>query len=191
MVRITCSLKRRPDISFEEFDEIWTNHAKVFTGIKYTQDNFIRYTQFHVKKDLGAPFLEFGMANVNEFDGIAHFDMENVDVFVNLMKDDEYLRVVAPDEQRFLDRGSVQIHIGVDEDFSSEILCGNILAKGFVRVPIQLLELVISVNDGQPSPKKEFLWPFAAMSTSPETAIPAASPADSSRKCPVEGQSHD
>ncbi|KAJ7582204.1 hypothetical protein C8J56DRAFT_1056350 [Mycena floridula] len=112
MVHITVSLKHRPDISFEEFDEIWTNHAKVFTGIKYTQDNVIRYTQFHVKKDLGAPFLEFGMANVNEFDGIAHFDVERVDVLVNLMKDEEYLRVVVPDEDRFLDRTSVRIHIG-------------------------------------------------------------------------------
>ncbi|KAJ7582231.1 hypothetical protein C8J56DRAFT_1168228 [Mycena floridula] len=112
MVHITVSLKRRPDISFEEFDEIWTNHAKVFTGIKYVQDNFIRYTQFHVKKDLGAPFVELGMANVNEFDGMAHFDVERVDVFVNLMKDEEYLRVVVPDEDRFLDRTSVRIHIG-------------------------------------------------------------------------------
>ncbi|KAJ7575449.1 hypothetical protein C8J56DRAFT_975396 [Mycena floridula] len=52
------------------------------------------------------------MANVNEFDGMAHFDVERVDVFINLMKDEEYLRVVVPDEDRFLDRTSVRIHIG-------------------------------------------------------------------------------
>ncbi|KAJ7582215.1 hypothetical protein C8J56DRAFT_957246 [Mycena floridula] len=115
MVHITVSLKRRPDISFEEFDEIWTNHAKVFSGIKYVQDNFIRYTQFRIKKDLGAPFLAAGRKNVNTFDGIAHFEMESVDVFVNLVKDEEYLRVVVPDEDRFVDRASVQIHIGVEE----------------------------------------------------------------------------
>ncbi|KAJ7582158.1 hypothetical protein C8J56DRAFT_1168184 [Mycena floridula] len=111
MIRITGAFKHRPDISFEEFEDIWTNHAKVFNSIKYVQNNIIRYTQ----KDVGAPLREIGLENVNQFDGIGHFDVESVDVYLNLLKDEDYLRVVVPDAQRFLDIGSVQISIGVEE----------------------------------------------------------------------------
>ncbi|KAE9408857.1 hypothetical protein BT96DRAFT_985194 [Gymnopus androsaceus JB14] len=115
MVRFSFFIKRRPDITFEQFDERWTNFAKIVQSLRCVQEHSISYTQFHIKPDLGAPLVAAGFPNVNVFDGIAHIDVESADVLIKLMQDEEYLRVANVNEQTFADMTAIHTNIGVEE----------------------------------------------------------------------------
>ncbi|KAJ7582103.1 hypothetical protein C8J56DRAFT_244234 [Mycena floridula] len=112
MFRVAILLKRRSDLSFEEFEKLWENHAKLYANLKYVQENFIRYLQFHPKADLAAQLENRGLGEINAIDGIQAFDATSIDAFLGLLEDEEYKRVIIPDEARFLDREATRINVG-------------------------------------------------------------------------------
>ncbi|KAE9386860.1 hypothetical protein BT96DRAFT_891349 [Gymnopus androsaceus JB14] len=114
-IRITCLLKRAPNMTHEQFSEHWSkNHAHIFTNLDAVKKNLVRYNQFHVLPQYNETFESMGLP-IAPFDGAAEFYVEKLDNLLALFGDEQYQKNAIPDEKNFLDRNSVQIMIGEDK----------------------------------------------------------------------------
>ncbi|KIJ24680.1 hypothetical protein M422DRAFT_39056 [Sphaerobolus stellatus SS14] len=111
-IRTVAFLKRRPDITHEQFIERWgQNHAKIFTSLEVTKRNIIRYSQLHVNLQHSKTLNQAGL-QVASFDGMVEMEVENLDDFLAIFTDEEFLKIGSPDEDNFLDKTSVQVIVG-------------------------------------------------------------------------------
>ncbi|KIM35575.1 hypothetical protein M413DRAFT_32431 [Hebeloma cylindrosporum] len=114
-IRVTCLIKRRPDLTHEQFSEHWgKKHAEIFTSLKAVKTNIVRYNQFHVLEPQSKASAAAGLP-IADFDGAAEFWVESLQDLFALFGDEEYLKKAVPDEANFLDRSSVQILVGEDQ----------------------------------------------------------------------------
>ncbi|KIJ36613.1 hypothetical protein M422DRAFT_782153 [Sphaerobolus stellatus SS14] len=111
-VKIIALLKRRPDITHEQFIERWgENHAKILASLDVTKRNIIRYSQLHVNLQYTETLKQAGRPAA-DFDGVVEMEVEKLDDFLDIFTDEGYLKVAYPNEDSFLDRTSVQIVAG-------------------------------------------------------------------------------
>lgn len=61
------------------------------------------HPQFHFKPDVNAALVQQGVAAM-PYIGIATFEAESVEQILEIFQDPEYLRIIVPDENKFLDR---------------------------------------------------------------------------------------
>ncbi|KDR82193.1 hypothetical protein GALMADRAFT_58684, partial [Galerina marginata CBS 339.88] len=114
-IRVTCLIKRRPDLTHEQFSEHWSKkHGEIFTSLKAVKTNIVRYNQFHVLEPQSRALAEAGLP-IAEFDGAAEFWVDKLEDLLALFGDGEYLKNAVPDEANFLDRSSVQLLVGEDQ----------------------------------------------------------------------------
>ncbi|CAL1696219.1 unnamed protein product [Somion occarium] len=113
-IRVVCLIKRRPDLTQEQFSEHWSkNHGRIFTSLKAVKENIIRYNQFHVLEQPSQELAKIGLP-VAPYDGAAEFTIEKIEDLLALFGDEEYQKNAIPDEGNFLDRNIVQVLVGED-----------------------------------------------------------------------------
>ena len=100
MIKLIAFLKRRSDLTSEEFHEHWRNvHGPLIATTPDVARHIHRYEQNHGAagdEDVGPP----------EWDGVAVQWFQDIDAFMAFVSDPAYADLIGPDEERFLDRAS-------------------------------------------------------------------------------------
>ncbi|KAH8896081.1 hypothetical protein GQ53DRAFT_819234 [Thozetella sp. PMI_491] len=112
LVRITILVRKRNDVSHEEFHKYWSEeHPNIWLSVPIVQDKIVKYSQFHGNEALK---IAYGSAiPFASYDGAAEMWAASADDLV--FTDVEYLRIVVPDEEKFLKRAEAQMVIGWEE----------------------------------------------------------------------------
>ncbi|KAI8156523.1 Dehydratase aurZ [Colletotrichum sp. SAR 10_70] len=102
-------LKRKADLTQEEFYHHWENVHGPLVRPWAEKHGFISYTQVHAAQGMNKEATPIGPesrdANSLEgFDGCAVFELPSFEVFAAAFKDDYYLNVIEPDEKNFIDK---------------------------------------------------------------------------------------
>ncbi|KAH7227137.1 uncharacterized protein BKA55DRAFT_626588 [Fusarium redolens] len=125
IVRITFLLRKRDDITHEQFHKYWSEeHPKIWLSVPIVKEKLVKYSQFHVdeKVDLSAT----GLPPVAPFDGAATMWAKSLEDLHAVFTDPEYNRIVVPDEEKFLKRAEAVPMVGWDEDrFVTEGMLGG------------------------------------------------------------------
>lgn len=104
MIKVTILLRRNPSRTLEQFIEYHKNeHAALFMSLPVVQQTVRRYVQQH---SLGIALEGLPLAG---YDGITELWFDDVESFGRCFSDEEYLRVVRPDEMNLLDLGACGI----------------------------------------------------------------------------------
>ncbi|KAI0743810.1 hypothetical protein C8Q80DRAFT_1355588 [Daedaleopsis nitida] len=113
-VRVAGLVVPKPGMSLEEFHDYWLNtHAKLFSSIAIAKRNLTKYEQFHLDaKSAAALGAVIPGCTTPPYAGIGILEAESLDKIFEIFQDEEYLRVVAPDEERFIARKDMQILAG-------------------------------------------------------------------------------
>ncbi|RPD63987.1 hypothetical protein L227DRAFT_521254 [Lentinus tigrinus ALCF2SS1-6] len=113
-VRLAVLMAPKPGLSFKEFDRYWLDvHANVFSSIAIVKQNLLKYEQFHLDPKYEAVINASSLAkSKSPFRGIAIFEATSLDKIFEIFQDEEYLRVVVPDELNFFDHEKAQILAG-------------------------------------------------------------------------------
>ncbi|KAG5644109.1 hypothetical protein DXG03_009128 [Asterophora parasitica] len=108
-VRLIVFLKRRSDLTREEFSHYWNGpHAELFLSLDIVKKNVIKYEQAHVNDKFVKAPLALGLTE-SDWDGLVVLDGESYEKLFEVFSSEEYAKIVAPDEENFLDRAKVQI----------------------------------------------------------------------------------
>ncbi|KAI0330150.1 hypothetical protein GY45DRAFT_1324033 [Cubamyces sp. BRFM 1775] len=116
--RMVVLVTPKAGVSQEEFSAYWKEkHAPLFLTIAISKRNLFKYEQFHVDPKLtsllGANSGWSESASVlPKFGGVAAFEAESPEKILEIFQDEEYLRVVAPDEGVFCDKAGLYILAG-------------------------------------------------------------------------------
>ncbi len=98
MIKFTILLKRKPSLSHEQFVEHHKSvHADIFMSVPAVKETVRRYVQQHA-----IPVELPGMPPV-KYDGITELWFDDFAGLARCFSDPEYLAVVRPDEESFLD----------------------------------------------------------------------------------------
>ena len=98
MIKFSILLKRKPSLTRAEFIYHHRNvHAALFMSVPVVKETVRRYVQQHaLPVDLpGMPPLKY--------DGITELWFDDIDAIGRLFSDAEYMRVIRPDEESFID----------------------------------------------------------------------------------------
>ncbi|KAF6227375.1 hypothetical protein HO133_008819 [Letharia lupina] len=86
-------------------DRYWKNqHAELFSSIAIVKKNLLSYVQAHVNEEASAQLKQVGFP-VSDADGMAIFEAPSYAMTAACFQDEEYQKIVVPDEENFLDRG--------------------------------------------------------------------------------------
>ncbi|TRM64207.1 EthD domain-containing protein [Schizophyllum amplum] len=109
-VRFAILVKRRKDMSYEEFADYWLNHhAKVFMGTRIVHKSLLRYEQMHTSAQTAKAWNELNGIPITEYDGIAMFEADSFQDIQDMWASDEYKAIIAPDELKFADLENSQV----------------------------------------------------------------------------------
>ena len=98
MIKFSILLKRKPSLSQAEFVEYHRHsHAALFLSVPVVKETVRRYVQQHALP------VELPGMPPPKYDCITELWFDDVDAIGRLFSDDEYLRVIRPDEARFID----------------------------------------------------------------------------------------
>ena len=102
MLRMTVFVRRRDGLSHDEFLEHWhTRHGPLIAGTPELARTLVRYEQHPVSG--GVP----DWAGTPGYDGVAVQWFRSFADFEAFLAAPAYAELVAPDEERFLDRSSI------------------------------------------------------------------------------------
>lgn len=97
MVKLFAFIRRRPDMTAEDFHTHWReHHGPLIAGTPVLSRHILRYEQ-HPRHHPG------GLSGSAGIDGVAVQWFESMDHFRAFITDPAYAELVAVDEQRFLD----------------------------------------------------------------------------------------
>ncbi|KAL1708209.1 hypothetical protein EV121DRAFT_197571 [Schizophyllum commune] len=109
-VRMAILVKRRKDMSYDEFADYWLNHhAKVFMSTRIVHKCLLRYEQMHISSSTAKAWNELKGIPITGFDGIAMFEAESYQDIQEMWDSEEYQTVIYPDELQFVDHESSQV----------------------------------------------------------------------------------
>ncbi|KAI0330151.1 hypothetical protein GY45DRAFT_1324034 [Cubamyces sp. BRFM 1775] len=116
--RMTILAAPKDGVSQEEFSTyLKEKHAPLFLSIAISKRNLLKYEQFHVDSKLtttlnaSADWHESGSTHP-KFWALAVLEAESPEKILEIFQDEEYLRVVAPDESVVCDRAGSYILAG-------------------------------------------------------------------------------
>ncbi|KAG6549698.1 hypothetical protein Mapa_008678 [Marchantia paleacea] len=114
VLKLTLLVKRKEGISFEDFDNHWTNnHGPLLASIPIFKEKLIKYTQVHMsQKHMN---IMNGLPMMKGYDGIMEAYAEKMEDFEALFECEEYKSIIMPDEDLFVDRSQCQMFIGYEE----------------------------------------------------------------------------
>ncbi|KAK6510266.1 hypothetical protein TWF481_004983 [Arthrobotrys musiformis] len=108
--------KKKPGMSDEKFNEYWAHiHGPLCIELmqKY---GIIRNAQLHVNNAKMQFIKEHTPAfQLSEWDGVEDFYVRDLKNFTDLLSDEEYKSILAPDAQRFV--GGPEMALLVGEDY--------------------------------------------------------------------------
>ncbi|KAL1739827.1 hypothetical protein HDZ31DRAFT_47477 [Schizophyllum fasciatum] len=103
-VRMAILVKRRKDMSYDDFADYWLNHhAKVFMSTRIVHKCLLRYEQMHISAGTAKAWNELKGIPITNFDGIAMFEAESYEDIQEMWDSEEYQTVIYPDELQFVD----------------------------------------------------------------------------------------
>ena len=98
MVKFTILLKRKPDLSHEQFvDHHRNRHAALFMSMPVVKAHVRRYVQQHALP------VELPGLPPAKYDGVTELWFDDAAGIAAVFSDDEYMRTIRPDEAAFLD----------------------------------------------------------------------------------------
>lgn len=99
LLKVSCFLTRRPDLSHDEFHRYWTEvHTPMLAKPMPGAPKVHRYVQLHtIPEDVPA-------LRTAPYDGVAEIWFDSLDDAAAMFTSDQYNTVVAMDEENFLDR---------------------------------------------------------------------------------------
>jgi hypothetical protein len=101
MIKLVCFLKRKPELTHEEFIDHWLNrHAPLIAGTPELARHLIRYEQLQ-------PTAYASWMGSEGYDGITLQWMSGPEAFEAFIGEPTYQELVAPDEKRFLDTSAL------------------------------------------------------------------------------------
>ena len=83
--------------------------------MKVVRDKVVAYSQYHVDKAQSDVCRGMGLPMAS-YDGIVKISAASFEDLMGVFQDEEYNRVVVPDEQSFLKRDQAVMMIGYDEE---------------------------------------------------------------------------
>lgn len=105
MVKLFAVLRRRRDLTVEQFREHWRErHGPLIAGTPELARHIVRYEQ-HVRHRPDA------ISGTDDVDGVAEQWFRSIDDFVAFISEPAYAELVAPDERRFLDVDRIEFVI--------------------------------------------------------------------------------
>lgn len=108
MIKLFVFLKRREDMTPEEFHAYWRDtHAELALDLPEFKRHLRRYTQAH---NIESASFDFPAGHVG-FDGIAEVWFEDVESMNRAFREQRYLEVIRPDEYKFLDLDACRIMV--------------------------------------------------------------------------------
>ncbi|TVY60737.1 hypothetical protein LSUE1_G007921, partial [Lachnellula suecica] len=112
-VKLTILIKKLDSISYEHFHHYWrVEHPKTWLSVRIVRDNVLRYSQFHVDNSTSAGLKAAGLP-MAEYDGGVNIYAASVEELMAVFTNEEYLRLVVPDEEKFLKRDEAVMMLGV------------------------------------------------------------------------------
>ena len=98
MIKFTILLRRRQDMSHEEFVAYHKNkHAPLFSSLPEVKQNVRKYVQCH-----NIPFTMPGLPPII-YDGITELWFDDADKIGDVFGAKSYMELIRPDEEMFLD----------------------------------------------------------------------------------------
>ncbi|KAI1454433.1 EthD domain-containing protein [Annulohypoxylon moriforme] len=114
LVKITFFIRKKDNLSHEEFHRYWSEeHSKIFLSVPIIRRNIVKYSQFHA--DNSIDLTKFGVNTVG-YDGGASMWANSLEDLLAIFTDEEYLKIVVPDEEKFFNRAEVVTMVGWEED---------------------------------------------------------------------------
>ncbi|KZV89985.1 hypothetical protein EXIGLDRAFT_771268 [Exidia glandulosa HHB12029] len=126
LVKFAIFLKRKEGLSVEAFNKqyapsssshsnfSWSeSHAALFKRIPIAQKNLVKYVQYHINAEASA--IIGTVMPIVSFDGAAIFYARSQEELLAVFRHPEYLSVVVPDEESFIDRPASQVMVGYEE----------------------------------------------------------------------------
>lgn len=105
MVKLFALLRRNPEMTPDEFRTHWReHHGPLIAGTPALARHLLRYEQ-HVRH------RPDGLSGNEGLDGVAEQWFTDISEFEGFISEPEYLELIAPDEQRFLDMSKVEFII--------------------------------------------------------------------------------
>ena len=103
MIKISCFLTRRADLTREQFLQYWTTtHSAVLSSLPPSEMPIRRYVQLHSTDD-AIPGIETA-----PYDGVAEIWVDTVDDAAAWFTSETYTSSAAADEENFLDRSKTR-----------------------------------------------------------------------------------
>ena len=108
MIKLAVLLKRRPDLTFEQFDRYWDGtHGDIVIGIPEFTRHVHRYSQSHL---VDPAYHGEGMAwKRADFDGIAEVWFDDIATMTRAFNEPKFVELVGPDDAQFIDRDGTAI----------------------------------------------------------------------------------
>ncbi|MGY3052970.1 hypothetical protein ACVWYG_001167 [Pedobacter sp. UYEF25] len=97
MVKFSIFLRKHPGMTQDEFVNYHqTKHAKLFTSLNAVKENVVKYVQSHPVSAIIPGFPEM------YYHGITELWFNDEASIAKVFGDEEYLRLVRPDEEKFI-----------------------------------------------------------------------------------------
>jgi uncharacterized protein (TIGR02118 family) len=113
MIKLVCFFRRKPGLSAADFHRHWLDdHGSLIAETPELARHLVRYEQNHrldwdyERDDPAAP----------GFDGATIQWLESMDSFGGFVREAKYRQLIAPDEERFIDRPSITLLFTDDDD---------------------------------------------------------------------------
>lgn len=105
MLTVLVAAKRRSDLTHEEFIRYWIHeHAPLVMSVQGFQQYLRRYVIYPLID--GIADGDFVLGQFPGYDGIGELRFDDTESMKKAFSDPEYLAIIRPDEDKFLDRGA-------------------------------------------------------------------------------------
>jgi len=113
-VRFMGLLYAKEGISFEQFDKYWREeHGPLFASLEIVKKNLLLYEQFHLNQPVTTAF-QAGQTPIPPPPcvGVGICEAESIEKMMEIFASPEYNNIVAPDEEKFLERKMSGVFVG-------------------------------------------------------------------------------
>lgn len=103
MLTLLFAVKRRSDLSLEQFTRYWVqNHAPLVLSVPSFAQYVRRYVIYPLIGDTGTD--DFVLGQFPDYDGIGELRFDDADAMKKAFADPGYTSIIRPDEDQFLNR---------------------------------------------------------------------------------------
>ena len=111
MIKMTILLRRKPEMSHDEFVSYHrNNHAPLFSSLAEVKQHVRRYVQCHATGDALPGLPE------NHIDGSTELWFDDVAGIAGVFQSENYMKTIRPDEEKFLDLHACEFLLGTERE---------------------------------------------------------------------------